>query len=547
MKQSVSQAPSRRTFATRGASAARRRRAAGRYLPAAFAASLTLIPVFYVCVRAFGASSAAWDRLLDWDTAQLLVNSIGLAAAVTAACVAIAVPFAWLVTSSDLPGRRVWATLAPLPLVVPSYVGAMIFVAAFGPKGFAQQALERPLGVESLPPVYGFVGSFVTLTAFTYPYVLLTVMAAFRRMDWTQVEVARSLGRGPLRAFIATGLPQLRPAILAGGLLSALYVLSDFGVVSLMRFDTFTRAIYVSYRSFFDREGAALLSLVLILLALAVVLGYFKLRGDARRQAVTGSGGQIPHVAQLGRLRWPALAFCGGVLAIALAVPAGVLGYWLIAGAERESSAVSLLDAVFGSLTASGLAALAAAALAIPIAYQAARLRTPTMRALEGAATAGFALPGIVVALGLVFFATRVALFLYGSLFLLVLAYVIRFLPQAVGSSRSAFVRADPRLEEAARGLGAGRHRTFWRITAPLAAPGVLAGAMLVFLTAMKELPATLILKPIGFDTLATKLWASAQTASYADAALPALILIAVSAIPLAISGSDRVDPGAPR
>ncbi|MBJ7348116.1 MAG: iron ABC transporter permease [Thermoleophilaceae bacterium] len=519
-------------------------RAVGRQLPAALAVGLTLIPIAYLVIRAFGASSDSWGRLLDWNTAQLLVNSLGLAFAVTLACMVIALPYAWLVTQSDLPGRRIFATLGPLPLVVPSYVGALMFVAAFGPRGLTQQALEHPLGIEALPPIYGFFGAFVTLTAFTYPYVLLTLTAAFRRLDHTQIEAARGLGASPLKAFRKAGLPQLRPALFSGGLLCALYVLSDFGVVSIMRFDTFTRAIYVSYRSFFDREGAALLSLVLVLVTVLVVLAYFKLRGDSRRQTVTAAGAQRPRTTQLGRWRYLGLAFCGGVLLIALVTPAVVLGYWLVVGGNNQAMASSLLDAVIGSVSASGLAAILATALAVPIAYTAARSSGLLSRALEVVTTAGFALPGIVVALGLVFFATRFALVLYGTLLLLVLAYVIRFLPQVIGSSRSAFVRADPQLEEAARGLGLSPRRAFFKVTLPLAAPGVLVGTMLVFLTAMKELPATLILKPIGFETLATRVWASAQSASYSDAAIPALILIAISAIPLFISGSDHVDPG---
>lgn len=529
-----------------GAGTRHRWRAAGSYLPAALAAALTLIPVAYVLLRSLGASAESWDRLLSMRTVELLVNSVGLAAAVTGASIAISLPFAWLVTSTNVPLRRLLTALGPLPLVVPSYVGALIFVAAFGPRGLLQQTLEGPLGVVSLPPIYGFFGAFVTLTAFTYPYVLITLLAGFRRLDHDQVEMARGLGRGPVAAFRTAGLPQLRPALLSGSLLCTLYVLSDFGVVSIMRFDTFTRAIYVAYRSFYDRAGAALLSLVLVALTLLVVEAYFRLRGRASRQAVTSAGAARRNPVELGRWRWPALAFCLTVLTVALLVPLAVLVYWLVAGGERENSAVSVIAALGGSLSASSLAALAAVALAAPIAYTAARSHARGGRVLEGIATAGFALPGIVVALGLVFFATRFAFVLYGTLFLLVLAYVIRFLPQAVGTSRAAFVRADPALEEAARGLGLTRSKAFLKVTAPLAAPGILAGGMLVFLTAMKELPATLVLKPIGFETLATSVWRSAQTASYAEAAVPALILVAVSAVALFISGSDKADPGAP-
>ncbi|MBI5309428.1 MAG: iron ABC transporter permease [Actinobacteria bacterium] len=516
------------------------------YLPAALAAALTLVPVVYVVVRSLGADAEALDRAFSARTVDLLVNSVGLAAAVSLTAVVISVPYAWLVTGSDMPGRRFFAATGPLPLVVPSYVGALIMLEALGPKGLAQDVLEGPLGIDRMPDIYGFFGSWLALTLFTYPYVLLLVTAAFKRIDPAMAEAARGLGHGPLAAFVRTTLPQLRPAILAGSLLCALYVLSDFGVVSLMRFDTFTIAIYTAYRSFFDASGAALLALMLIVLSAVLLVFEHKLRGDPRTQSARSARSAGTPVA-LGRWKFAGFAFCGTVFALAVAVPVGVLGYWLVVGADSDPARSTLGEAVIGSISASGYAALLAVVLALPIAYLAARRPGRAARAIESVATAGFALPGVVVALGLVFFATRFAGAIYQTLILLVLAYVIRFLPQAVGAARSGILRADPTLEEAARGLGHRRWSVFRRITLPLAAPGVAAGAMLVFLTAMKELPATLILKPIGFETLATRIWEAAQTGSYAAAAVPSLILIAISAVALFLGSSERADPGQPR
>jgi iron(III) transport system permease protein len=522
------------------------RRLAG-YLPASLAAGLTLLPVIYVVVRSSGADSAAWDRALSARTLELLINSVGLSLAVAAAAIAISVPYAWLTTSTDMPGRRFFAAIGSLPLVVPSYVGALIFIAAFGPKGLLQDLLEEPFGIDRLPDIYGFFGAFLTLTLFTYPYVLLLVTAAFRRLDHSMTEAARALGYGPVRAFLRATLPQLRPALLAGGLLCALYVLSDFGVVSLMRFDTFTRAIYSSYRSFFDSNGAALLALILITLSTVVLVLEYKLRGDPRLQASSGAGSGRTVTAHLRRRTGiPAVLFCGTVTAFAVLTPIAVLGYWLIVGSSSDPARSSLTEAIIGSISASGWAAVAATLLALPIAFLAVRRPGIVARVIEGVATAGFALPGIVVALGLVFFATRFADPLYQTLALLVLAYVIRFLPQAVGAARTAIARADPALEEAARGLGHSKSSVFRRITLPLAAPGVAAGAMIVFLTAMKELPATLVLKPTGFETLATRIWEAAQTRSYEAAAIPSLILIAISGVALYLGSSERSDPGKP-
>lgn len=270
---------------------ARRLTGLAGYLPAALAAALTLVPVVYVVVRSLGADAEAVDRAFSARTVELLVNSVGLAAAVSITAVAISVPYAWLVTSSDLPGRRFFAATGALPLVVPSYVGALIMLAAFGPKGLAQDMLEGPFGLERMPEIYGFFGSWLVLTLFTYPYVLLLVTAAFRRIDPAMAEAARGLGHGPFASFMRATLPQLRPAIFAGALLCALYVLSDFGVVSLMRFDTFTIAIYTAYRSFFDAGGAALLALMLISLAAVLLVLEHKLRGDPLTQAARSARG----------------------------------------------------------------------------------------------------------------------------------------------------------------------------------------------------------------------------------------------------------------
>ncbi len=504
-----------------------------------------MLPVAYLVIRASQAGSAAWDRLFQPETVTLLASSAGLALCVAGASIVIAVPFAWLVTWTDLPFRRVWAVLGPVPLVIPSYVGALAYISAFGPRGLLQQVLEGPFGIDRLPEIYGFGGAFLTLTLFSYPYVLLLAMAALRRLDMDLVDSARGLGRRPARAFAAVALPQLRPALSFGGLLCALYTLSDFGVVSLMRFDTFTRVIYVHYRSLYDRTGAALFALVLVALTVAFVFGEHKLRGDARRNTTSSSSRQRARV-QLGRWKPAAITFLASVTGLALVVPGAVLTYWLVRSLHTSFELTEVSGAVLGSFSGSALAALVATALALPVAIAAARSHQRAARVIEGLATSGFALPGIVIALGLVFFATRYVSFVYQTLALLVVAYVIRFLPQAVGAARAAIARADPQLEEAARSLGHGRASIFLRITLPLAGPGIAAGALLVFLTAMKELPATLILKPIGFDTLATQVWSAASTSSYGDAALPALLLIAISAIPLAFATARGARLGAP-
>jgi iron(III) transport system permease protein len=363
--------------------------------------------------------------------------------------------------------------------------------------------------------------------------VLLPVRAALHGSDRSLEEAARGLGLGPLRTFLRVTLPQLRPALAAGGLLVALYTLSDFGAVSILRFDSLTRVIFLQYKSAFDRSSAAALALLLVGLAVTLVAIEGATRGRARYHATRTR--HAPSVVRLGRWRWPALAFCGAVVGIALVLPATVISYWLVRGLAEGETLQPLWRATVNSVEASGLAALVAVAAALPVAILVVRYPGRVSGLIEKASYTGFALPGIVVALALVFFAARYVPGLYQTMALLVFAYVVRFLPQALGSARGALLQVNPNAEEAARGLGQGPTRVFARVTAPQMLPGLSAGAVLVFLTAIKELPATLLLAPIGFETLATQIWSASSEAFFARAALPALLLVAVSAVPMAL------------
>jgi iron(III) transport system permease protein len=501
------------------------RRAARRGPPpllatsAVLVAALACLPLAYLAVRAAGAGSEAWDVVLRERTVELVLRTVLLVATVTAAATVVGVALAWLVVRTDLPARRAWAAAGALPLVIPSYVTALALIAALGPGGLLQVSW-----------LFGFPGAFATLTLATYPYVFLLTAAALRRMDPALEEAARSLGRSRTGAFASVTLPVLRPSIGAGAVLVALYALSDFGVVSLMRYDALTRAIFQQYRSLFDRAPAAILGLVLVALTAVVLVVEARGRGRGRvRRSASGADRPARPVA-LGRARWPALGFCATVTTLALLVPIAVLVYWAQRPGTGGPGAGEVLGWAANSVSVSALAAAAAVAAALPVATLVARHPSRSTRAIERLTYASNALPGIVIALSLIFFATRAAEPLYQTLALLVFAYVVRFLPQALAGAHGALVRVDPTLEQAARGLGASPLRVFARVTGPLVAPGLLAGATLVFLSTMKELPATLLLRPIGFDTLATEVWSATTVASYSEAALPALLLVVLSA-----------------
>ena len=518
---------------TRGTRASHGRPPSLILVPAGIVVAAMFVPLAYLVVRSFEGGWAGFTEVvLDGETFAVLGRSALLAAVVTGASVGIAVPLAWFTARTDLPGRRTWAVLAALPLVIPSYVGGFVLVSTLGPRGMLQGALE-PLGVERLPEIYGFPGAALALTLFSYPYVLLTVRGALRGMDPALEEAARSLGSGAWETFFRVTLPQLRPSIVAGALLVALYSLSDFGAVSLLQYDSFAREIYLQYRSAFDRTPAAILALMLVLLTAAVLLLEGRTRGRGRYHRSSAGTARPGATVALGRWRWPALFYCGGIVGLALAAPVGVLVFWLVRGLLEGEPLRPLWSATWSSVYASGLAAGVAALAALPVAILAVRFPGRLSGLAERITYLGYALPGIVLALSLVFFGANYAPWAYQTLGLLVFAYAAHFLPQAVGATRSALLQVGPSLEEAAQGLGRGRAAVVATITVPLARSGLLAGAALVFLTTMKELPATLLLSPIGFETLATRIWSATSDAFFARAAAPALVLILVSAVPM--------------
>jgi iron(III) transport system permease protein len=506
-------------------------------------AAVAALPLVYLVIRASeDGLPDLTGTLLEGRTATLLLHTAGLAVAVTAGAVLVAVPLAWLTARSDLPARRSFSVLTALPLAVPSYVGGYTFVAALGPRGMLQGVLE-PLGVDRLPSVYGFTGAFAVLTLSTYPYILLTVRAALDGLDPALEEAGRSLGRSPQATFFSVVLPQLRPSILAGALLVALYSLHDFGAVSLLKFDSFTRAIYLQYQSSFDRARAATLGLFLVALTVVVLVGEARARG---RAAVARARRVPAPTVPLGRWRWPAAVFCGAVVALALGLPLGVIGYWMLRGGAAGESLRLTTTLAGHSVGVSAFGAGVALVAAWPVAVLSARHPGRLAAVVERGSYLGYALPGIVVALAMVFLGARLLPGLYQTQAMLALAYVVLFLPQAVGALRSSLLQVSPSLEEAARSLGCGRRGVWSRVTLPLVRPGLSAGFGLVFLTAMKELPATLLLAPIGFTTLATQVWGSTNEALFARAAAPALAIVALSALPLLLNRPGRRRTDAP-
>ena len=452
---------------------------------------------------------------------------------VTAGCLVIGVPLAWFTTRTDLPTRRVLAILCALPLVVPTYVGAFLYVSALGPRGLLQDALE-PLGVTRLPEIYGLPGAALTLILLSYPYVYLTVRASLLRTDPSLEESARLLGHGTFQTFFRLTLPQARPAMVSGSLLVALYTLSDFGAVSLMRYESFTWAIYQQYLGSFDRTVAAMLSLGLVALASVVLIVEGVARGRSRYYRSSSGAERQQPVIRLKKWRRPLGVYTWCVVIAALGLPTAVLCFWLVNGVMAGEPFLVLWSATWSAASVSAMAAVAATLLAVPVAAKAVRQPGFVGTAVYRFSHTGYAMPGIVVALALVFFASRLATPVYQTLWVLLFGYIVLHLPAALGAVRSSLTQISPRLEESARILGCGQVRVMLSVTGPLLKPGLLMGGALVFLITVKELTATLILSPLNFKTLATAVWAASEEAFFAQAAAPALMIILVSSIPMA-------------
>ena len=504
-------------------------------LPALLVGAAMLLPALYLVIRGASASDQAWDLLFRMRTLETLGRTTLLIVCVTAFSAAIAVPAAWLTARSDLPFRKVWTVLLALPLVIPSFVGAFLYASALGPRGMLQGLLEAAFGVQRLPDIYGLTGATLVLTLLSYPYLFLTVRGAIANLDPATDESARSLGHGAWSAFFRVTLPQLKPSIAAGSLLVALYTLSDFGAVSLMRYNTFTFTIYQQYESSIDRSIAAVLSLVLVAMAVVILMAEGYTRGRQRYYRSGAGAARAQAAVKLGRWRWLAMASFGAVLALALALPTGMLAFWLARGVSAGEPLLLLWSATLNSVYVSAAAALVTVAMAIVMAVLLVRYPTRLNRILEPVGCTGYALPGVVVALALVYFGAQYARPLYQTHWLLIFAYAALFFPVALGSVRAALLQVSPRLEDAARGLGHNPLRVMLRITAPLMRSGVIMGAALAFLLTMKELPATLILGPVGFKTLATAVWSASSEAFFAQAAAPALMLILMSSVPMTL------------
>lgn len=479
---------------------------------ALIATAVLVTPLVYIVVRlAGGDPTTSFDLLLRPRLVTLLGTSLGLALGVGATTLVLGVAQAVAIVRLRLPAPGVLMALVLVPLAMPSYV------AAFG-----------WLGV--VPWLHGPVATWAILSLVCAPYVALPSIAALRSTP-TDLEVtARTLGDGPVRAWFRATWPRIRPSATAGALLASLYGLADFGVVSLLRVETLSTAIARAMGATFDRSYAALLAAILVALALGVVALETRVRGRVAPE-LRARHASLPKRDT--RASWLVAAAVALPAVLIAAVPlTALLVRVLTVSWQRDLDVAGLIAATASTLTLATVGALVAVALALPVALLDARERSRASGVLLSLVVASHGLPGIVVGLALVFASLTLLPGLYQTIAWLVLAYGILATARCVGTLRSALAAVPLHVEHVARSLGAPPASAFLRSTARIALPGASAAGVLAALTLAKELPATLLLRPIGVDTLATELWSRTAVSQYASAAPYALMLVLVAAVP---------------
>lgn len=473
---------------------------------------LSLLPIAFVVGVSWATGWATIEALVFRPrVAELLINTVLLVLITLPLCIVLGTALAWLTERTNLPGRRLWSLLAVAPLAVPAFVHSYAWVSL-------------------IPSIHGLpAGVLVSVIAY-FPFLYLPVAATLRRLDPAIEDVAESLGLKPWAVFWRVVLPQLRLAICGGALLVGLHLLAEYGLYSMIRFDTFTTAIFDQFKSTFNGPAANMLAGVLALCCLAMLTVESAARGKARYARV-GSGSAREQRTVLLRPGSVILGLSLQMLTcvLALGVPLLTLGRWLIAGGWDVWGGDELLPALLQTLSLGVAGALLTSLAAIPIAWLSIRAPGKLQRLLEGCNYITSSLPGIVVALALVTVTIHFARPIYQTTLTVLLAYLLMFLPRALVSLRAGFAQAPVELENIAQSLGRSPLRALWLITLRLAAPGAAAGAALVFLAITNELTATLLLAPNGTRTLATGFWAMTSEIDYAAAAPYALLMVLLS------------------
>jgi iron(III) transport system permease protein len=518
-------------------------------------AAIIATPVLVVLSSVFAETGDVWAHLSSTVLPRYVANSLLLLLGVGTGVSVLGVGTAWLVTMCRFPGQGMFEWGLLLPLAAPSYVLAYVYTDFLEYYGPVQTALRSLFGWDSLndywfPSVRSLGGAVLMLTLVLYPYVYLLSRVAFLEQSVRSLEASRSLGRGPWRSFFTVALPLARPAIIAGLALALMETLNDFGTVDFFGVETFTTGIYRTWFGMGNRAAASQLAACLMVFILVLIL----LERWSRRQArYYQSSSRFQSLSTYSLKGWRSLlavVVCAVPIILGLLLPTMLLLRMTIRHWGRTINA-NFWDLGYHSLVLASVSALLAVAIALVMVYGMRLNSNWWMRLGVRISAMGYAVPGSVIAVGILIPTARfdnwvdgwmrslagvsTGLLITGSITALVLAYLVRFLAVALSTVESSLVKIRPSLDDAARSLGYSPLRTLVHVHAPLMWSGILTGVMIVFVDVMKELPATLVMRPFNFDTLAVQVYRYASDERLVEASAPALAILLVGLVPVIV------------
>lgn len=520
------------------------------HLAAFVIAGLVVVPIGVVLSSILSPADDVFRHVAETALGDLLLNTLWLVLGVAAGTAVLGISLAWLTTICDFPGRRVFEWALMLPLAIPAYVVAFVFVALLDFTGPVQTGLRLwlPDGGTWFPPIRSRGGVILVMSLAFYPYVYLFARQAFLTQGKRAMEASRALGHSRRKGFFRLALPMARPWLVGGLALVIMETLADFGTVSIFNYDTFTTAIYKAWFGMFSLQAAAQLASILIAIVCALLLVEHYWRAGARYHAAGKHDDFGDRIRLTGRTRWVVSAYAAVILSLAFLVPCAQLAVWA-AGVAATDFDARYIDFLSRSLFLGAVAAALTCGCAVVLVYAKRRGGNGGIGLATRVATLGYALPGSVLAVGIfiplawldnqlvaglkTWLHVDVGLLIIGTPISMILAYLARFLAAGYGPVDSAMHRITPSLDEASRGLGVGGRALLWRVHFPILRGGLLTAAMLVFVDVMKEMPATLMTRPFGWDTLSVRIFAMTSEGQWEQAALPALALVLLGLLPV--------------
>lgn len=522
----------------------------GWRLTATLIAVLVIIPLVIVLASLFNPEREIWQHLLEYVLPGLLGNTVKLVVGVAIGVTLLGVSLAWLTAVCEFPGRRFFSWALLLPLAVPAYVTAFVYVALLDFTGPLQTWLrEFAGGPVVFPPIRSAGGVILVMVLALYPYVYLLARNAFLTQGRQALEVAQSLGYSRKSGFFKVALPLARPWIISGLMLALMETLADFGTVAVFNYDTFTTAIYKTWFGMFSLQGASQLASVLIVLVFAlIVTEQMSRRGLRFTQA--GRHTRMDRIVLRGYNAWLASGFAALILLVAFIIPVMQLLSWSAKVFVQDFDA-RYIEFLWHSLLLGGLSAVLVVVTALLLTYAQRQHNDSWTVAMVRIATLGYAVPGAVLAVGIViplawldqqligtaksWFGIDTGLILQGTLLIMLPAYLTRFLAVGYNPMDSAMQRITRNLEEASRSLGFSGLAMLRRVHLPMLRGGLLSAAALVFVDVMKEMPITLMTRPFGWDTLAVRIFEMTSEGEWERAALPAVALVLAGLLPIAL------------